>query len=91
MPVSSVLLEMDRTQVAAALQRAIDMLPGSDGEVTLDFSAVDRIDPGELKLIENLAGVAAEKSVKVVLRGVNVRIYKALKLANLTGRFAFEK
>lgn len=90
MPVQSVSLEMDRTHAAASLQVAIEKLNRGDGEAVLDCSSIDRIDPAELKLLEKLAGIAGEKSVKVVLRGVNMRIYKALKLANLTGRFSFE-
>ena len=51
-----------------------------DGEVTLDFSSVRRIDPGALRAMEELARMADEKDVKVVLRGVNVDVYKVLKL-----------
>ncbi len=91
MPANSVLLEMDGTHIAPALQQALEKLDRGDAGVVLDFSSIDRIDPSELKLMEKLAGHAGEKSVKVVLHGVNVRIYKALKLANLTGRFSFEK
>jgi anti-anti-sigma regulatory factor len=90
MPVQSVLLEMDTAHLAAALQRASEMLNGGDSEAVLDFSPLDRVDPSELKLIEKLAGLVGEKSVKITLRGVNVRVYKALKLANLTARFSFE-
>jgi len=91
MPANSVLLEMDGTHAAASLQVALEKLDRGDGEVVLDFSSIDRIDPSELKLMEKLAGLAGDKSAKIVLRGVNGRIYKALKLANLTGRFSFEK
>ncbi|HLN00652.1 MAG TPA: STAS domain-containing protein [Bryobacteraceae bacterium] len=90
MPANSVLLETD-AHAAPALQQAIEKLDRGDGGAVLDFSSIDRIDPSELKLLEKLAGLAGDKSVKVVLRGVNVRIYKALKLTNLTGRFSFEK
>jgi len=89
MPANSVLLEMDG-HAAPALQQAIEKLVRGDGEVVLDFSSIDRIDPSELKSMDKLAGLAADKSAKTVLRGVNGRIYKALKLANLTGRFSFE-
>ena len=41
------------------------------------------------RALEQLAGLAAEKSVKVVLRAVNVDVYKVLKLLKLTGRFVF--
>ena len=91
MPANSVSLETDGTHAAVALLQAIEKLDGGDGGAILDFSSIDRIDPSELKLLEKLARLAGDKSVKVVLHGVNVGIYKALKLANLTGRFAFEK
>ena len=91
MPVSSILLEMDKTQLGTVLERAIGMLGGSDSELTLDFTSVDRVGPDDLKLLEKVGTVAAGKSARVVLRGINVRIYKALKIANLTERFGFEK
>ena len=53
----------------------------------LDFSAVRRMNPAALRAIEDFAGAADEKSVKVTLRGVNVDIYKVLKLARLSSRF----
>ena len=55
----------------------------------LDFSAVRRIDPDALTLLKALAGLADEKGVKLALRGVNVSIYKVLKLVNLAPRFSF--
>ena len=61
--------------------------PQSD--VVLDFSAVRRIDPNALRAMEKLAGFADGKAVKVVLRGLNVEIYKVLKLMRLTSRFSF--
>jgi anti-anti-sigma regulatory factor len=57
--------------------------------VVLDFSSVRRIDPNALRAMEKLAGLADGKAVKVVLRGVNVDIYKVLKLVKLTSRFSF--
>jgi hypothetical protein len=39
--------------------------------------------------MENLAKSADDKATKVVLRGVNVDIYKVLKLMKLTRRFSF--
>ena len=54
-----------------------------------DPNAVRRIDPGALRAMEKLAGVADDKAVKVVLRGVNVDVYKVLKLVKLTSRFSF--
>jgi anti-anti-sigma regulatory factor len=85
----NVCLEIDEERVVVALQESCAGLDGSVGEVTLDFSSVLRIDPSGLKAIEALAAVAADKGVKVVLRGVNVDIYKVLKLAKLSSRFSF--
>jgi hypothetical protein len=39
--------------------------------------------------MEEFARIADEKAVKVVLRGVNVDVYKVLKLVKLTQRFSF--
>ena len=89
MPVQSVSVNIDGARVTPALQEAIENLKGADGEVFLDFSGVDRVAPSALKAMEKLAGMAGEKSIKVVLRGVSVGVYKALKLMNLTGRFSF--
>jgi anti-anti-sigma regulatory factor len=41
-----------------------------------------------LRALEGLADAADEKSVKVVLCGLNVDIYKVLKLARLSPRFS---
>jgi len=62
--------------------------PGAD--LVLDFAAVRRIDSSAMKALDELAGIADAKAVKVVLRGVSVEVYKALKLVKLTQRFSFE-
>jgi anti-anti-sigma regulatory factor len=89
MPTNAVLLSIDGDRVAPALQEALEKLDGAGGEVVLDFSSVHRVDTGALSVMEKLAGAADGKSVKVVLCGVNVAIYKALKLAKLAPRFTF--
>jgi anti-anti-sigma regulatory factor len=61
----------------------------AEGEIVLDFSAVRRIDPSVVRAMKELADLADERSVKVVLRAVNVDIYKVLKLLKLAGRFSF--
>ncbi len=71
------------------LQTARETLDSAQGDVVLDFSSVRRIDPSGLRAMEKLAGIADDKAVKVVLRGVNVDIYKVLKLVKLTSRFSF--
>jgi anti-anti-sigma regulatory factor len=82
-------LEIDGEGVVQALQAASETLNTAKGDVVLDFSSVRRIDPSALRALAGLAAAADEKAVKVVLRGVNVDIYKVLKLVKLTSRFSF--
>lgn len=89
MAMISVLLKIDEEHVVDALREAADKLDSSDGEVVLDFSSVRKIAPSAIRALENLACVADNKSVKVVLRGVNVDVYKVLKLVKLASRFSF--
>jgi len=83
------LVNVDEDRVVAVLQEAAGNLDGAQGEVVLDFSAVRRIDSPGLRALEDLARAAEDKGVKVVLRGVNVDVYKVLKLVKLTRRFSF--
>ena len=82
-------IEIDGERVVQDLQAAREALDTAQNDVVLDFSSVRRIDPNALRAMEKLAGIADEKAVKVVLRGVNVDIYKVLKLVKLTSRFSF--
>jgi anti-anti-sigma factor len=75
--------------VVAALCEACEKLDGTEGEAILDFSPVRRIDSAGVRALVELARKAAEKNVKVVLRGVDVDVYKVLKLTKLTHRFSF--
>jgi anti-anti-sigma regulatory factor len=81
--------KIDGERVADALQETGEKLNGAQGEVVLDFSSVRRIDSHALRAMEALAGSADEKNIKVVLRGVNIDIYKVLKLVKLAPRFSF--
>jgi anti-anti-sigma regulatory factor len=85
----AVFLKIDGEHVDHALLNASERLDGADGEVVLDFSSVRRIDPNALRAMEKLADTAEDKAVKVVLRGVNVDIYKVFKLVRLSPRFSF--
>lgn len=87
---NAVWLSIDRERVSDALQEAAAKLDNAGGEVILDFSSVQRIHPSALAAMETLARTADEKAVKVVLRGVNVDVYKALKLAKVAPRFSFQ-
>ena len=48
-----------------------------------------RLDSRSLLAIEEFTTLAADKGVRVVLRGVNVGVYKVLKLVKLASRFSF--
>jgi anti-anti-sigma regulatory factor len=82
-------LESNGECMIAALQDAQEKLDSAGTELVLDFSSVRQIDPGTLRALEQLAGMADEKAVKLVLRGINVDVYKVLKLVKLAPRFTF--
>jgi len=89
MAMIAVWLKIDEEHVVQALQEAGEKLDSVEGEVALDFSSVRRIDPRALRAMEELASLADHNGVKVVLRGINVSVYKVLKLVRLTSRFSF--
>jgi anti-anti-sigma regulatory factor len=89
MAVIAVWLKIDEERVVQALQEAEERLDSVEGELALDFSSVRRIDSNTLRAIEEFAGIADTKGIKVVLRGVDVAVYKVLKLVNLASRFSF--
>jgi anti-anti-sigma regulatory factor len=89
MATNAVWLKIDEQRLIPELEDAREKLDCADGKVVLDFSSVRRIDAGALTAMEKLAGIADEKAVKIVLRGVNVDIYKVLKLVKLSPRFSF--
>ncbi|MBZ5613228.1 MAG: STAS domain-containing protein [Acidobacteriia bacterium] len=89
MAVIAVWLKVDEERIVQALQEAKERLDSVEGEVALDFSSVRRIDPSALRAMEEFADMAGAKGVKLALRGVDVRVYKVLKLVNLASRFSF--
>jgi anti-anti-sigma regulatory factor len=89
MAMTAVFLNVDEALVVPALREAGQKLDGTEGEVTLDFSSVLRIDSSAIRALEELARIAEGKNVKVALRGVNVEVYKVLKLVKLTRRLSF--
>ncbi len=82
-------VKIDGEHVADSLRAAGEELDSAGGKVFLDFSAVRRIDPNSLRALEELAMRAERQGIKVGLRGVNVGVYKVLKLAKLASRFCF--
>ena len=89
MAVIAVWLRIDEERIVQALQQAQEKLDRVEGEVALDFSSVRRIDPSGLRAMEELADMADTKGVKLALRGVDVGVYKVLKLVKLASRFSF--
>ena len=89
MAMIAVWLKIDEERVVQALQEAGEKLDRVEGEVVLDFSSVRRIDASALRAMEEFVGIADDKGVNVALRGVNVGVYKVLKLVKLASRFSF--
>ena len=89
MTTTAAVQKVNGENVAQALDDVRLKLAGAEGGVILDFSGVRRVDHSGLRAIEGLANAADEKSVEISLQGVNVDVYKVLKLARLTPRFSF--
>ena len=89
MALIAMFLNIDQNRIALALNEAGQQLNGSEGEVVLDFSSVRRVDSAALQAMEEFAGIADEKAIKVVLRNVDVNVYRVLKLMKVARRFTF--
>lgn len=87
MRTNSVWLIADAEGAAGTLREVLDNLDMSEGEVALDFSSVRRVDTSALAVMQQLASKAG--NTKVVLRGVNVDVYRVLKLVKLSSQFTF--
>ena len=85
----AVWLKIDEERVVQAFQEAGETLGSAEGDLLLDFSSMRRIDSSVLRVMEEFAGIADGKGVKVVLRGVNVDVYRVFKLVKLASRFSF--
>ena len=82
-------LKVDGDRVAECIHEVHMQLDTARDQTRLDFSSVARITPQDLRAMEELVERAENQSVKVVLCGVNVDIYKVLKLVKLAARFSF--
>jgi anti-anti-sigma regulatory factor len=78
---------IDGEHIAESVNQAREKLTAQDQEAVVDFSGVLRMDTSGLHATESLCDAADAKSVRLTLRGVNVGVYKVLKLARLTARF----
>jgi anti-anti-sigma regulatory factor len=90
MATSAVVLTVESGRLIECLDAARERLETADGELLLDFSAVERLDPGAVNAMAAFADAAHAKNVKVILRGLNVDAYKVLKLVKLSRQFSFE-
>lgn len=79
-------LRIDGNDVRASLQKAGESLVG---DVVLDLSLVHTIDANGLRALQEFSSTTETKKIKVTLRGVNVTLYKALKLARVARSFDF--
>jgi anti-anti-sigma regulatory factor len=59
-------------------------------ELELDLAAIQRVDTAAAQALEELAGAADRRGIRVRLRNTNLPVYKALLLLGLTRRFTFE-
>jgi anti-anti-sigma regulatory factor len=87
MTIMTELVVIDPKDIAQSLADVRKTLDGAETDVVLDFCEVQRIDPKGLGAMEDLIATAEAKSVRIALRGLNVNVYKVLKLARLAGRF----
>lgn len=83
------MFKVDGDRVAECIHEAQMQLDTARDRTILDFSAVLRLAPQDLRAMEELVERAENQSVKLVLCGVNVDIYKVLKLVKLAARFSF--
>ena len=82
-------VKVDTADAIQMLQATGDKLERVNGDVVIDCSAMRRLDSAALRALEELADKADAKAVKLVLRGVNVDVYKVLKLVKLASRLSF--
>jgi anti-anti-sigma regulatory factor len=83
-------LRIDSAGAAGLLQRASEQVKNGANEVIVEFGSVRRIDPRILLLLEQLAAEGAKRKVNISLRGVNIDVYKVIKLSHLAAHFAFQ-
>lgn len=89
MATSAVWIKADDATFAQKVTQLCAELADTNGEVVIDLSSVRRIGTDELKAVEQLAKKARENDKKLTLRGVNVGVYKVLKVAKVTTHFCF--
>lgn len=86
---TSTCILVDGATPLKTLQETTERLAGTNGELVLDFSAIEHIDAKTLRALDELAVAAEHAKVAVAFRGVTVKVYKVFKLAGLTSLFSF--
>lgn len=85
----ALLTKLNEQDLTSVLQDVAGKLDDAEREFVLDFSAVRQIHPSAIRALQEIAGKAEEKSIKVALCGVNVHIYKVLKLVKVASKFSY--
>ncbi len=80
---------IDGERLAQSLEEACHRLETAEGEIVLNFSSIERLDPAAVAALKTLAAAAEEKNVKLLCRGVNVAVYKVLKLVKVAQHLSF--
>ena len=80
---------VEQERITSIVQEAAQKLEKTDVDLVLDFSSVSRLDPSAVEALEKLSQSAESRGAKIVLREVNIDIYKVLKLIGLTPKFEF--
>jgi len=87
MTTNAMWIQVDSEHTEAFRDEVIARLTRAEDDVVLDFSFVKRLDTKGVRVLEELAGLAEDQSVKLVLRAVNMDVYRVLKLLKLAERF----
>ncbi len=89
MTITASAIVVNGERVAETMNELCGNLTANSGELLLDFFFVQTLDPAAIKGLEDLSGIAEVMKVKIILRGVNVEVYKVLKLSDLTDKLLF--
>lgn len=87
MATMKVFIKLQESGITESLNNAAGKLPAV--QPVLDFSSIRRINPSALRALEELASAGDGQAVKIDIRGIDVSVYKVLKVANLAQRFSF--
>jgi anti-anti-sigma regulatory factor len=81
--------QVEQERITSIVQEAAQKLEKTDVDLVLDFSSVSRLDTSSVEALEELAQLAENRGAEIVLREVNIDVYKVLKLIGLTTKFEF--